>query len=278
MNYIEVEFKMNQVADYFEILQSDLSDIGFESFMDNEDGFMAYCIEDDYSRPKVDEVVEFFLSNNPDVNIIISEKLIPAQNWNEEWEKSYPPVLIDDYCYVHASFHTPMPEVDYNIEITPKMSFGTAHHPTTSQIISLLKDEDLEGKSVMDMGCGTGVLAILAKKKNAAYVEAIDYDEWAYDNAIENVSNNNVEILVRLGDANTLDRLFDVFIANINRNIILRDIGKYSEHIEENGILFLSGFYSKDVEMIEAEAKANGFELVDRRVKEDWTALKLVRK
>lgn len=277
MKYIEVEFCLEPLQMYSEILQSDLCDIGFESFMDTFEGFLAYCQEGLYSEKKLKSLIARFIELNPQVNISTKIKEIEQQDWNAEWEKSYPAVLINDFCYVHASFHQPMRDVEYNIDISPKMSFGTAHHPTTFQIIQLLQTEDMKGKDVMDMGSGTGVLAILAKMKGASYVEAIDNDEWAFNNAKENIEKNNSEIVVRYGDADLLDRDYDIFIANINRNILLQDISKYSIHIRNNGVLFLSGFYTNDVDLLVEEAKKYGFELYNQISKENWAALRLIK-
>lgn len=277
MNYIEVKIKINEIAEYFDILQSDLCDNGFESFLDLDDGFLAYCPEIDYNKEKLIEVINNFQNNNSSVEIKFTEKMIMDKNWNEEWEKSYPGVIIDNYCYVHAHFHNKLEDIPYNIEISPKMSFGTAHHPTTFQIISLLKDEDLNNKDIMDMGSGTGVLAILSKLKGGGYVEAIDNDTWAYENAVENIYKNKVEIRVRLGDVSILERNYDVFIANINRNILLRDIKTYSKFINPKGLLFLSGFYTEDNELIIKEAGNYGFELSKSISKENWSALKFIR-
>lgn len=277
MRYFEVRFILSEIEGLNEILQSDLCDIGFESFQDTEDGFLAYCQEDLYDEMKIKDVVINFIDNNPNITISTEAIIIEEQNWNEEWEKAYPAVLIDDYCYVHAPFHEPIENVPFNIEISPKMSFGTAHHPTTYQILQFLKDEDVKGKDVMDMGSGTGVLAILAKLKDANYVEAIDNDSWAYENALENVERNNVDVVVKLGDANSLDRNYDVFIANINRNILLQDMEKYSSHIKTSGVLFLSGFYTQDVEILVNEVKKYGFVLEKQLTKENWAALRLVK-
>ncbi|MFA6199985.1 MAG: 50S ribosomal protein L11 methyltransferase [Bacteroidales bacterium] len=277
MKYIEVEFCLNTLDLYSEILQSDLCDIGFESFQDTNQGFLAYCPEGTFSETEMMSLIGRFIENNPDVNISTKIKEIEQQNWNEEWEKSYPAVLIDDFCYVYAFFHEPLKDIPYNIEISPKMSFGTAHHPTTFQIIELLKTEDVKGKDVMDMGSGTGVLAILSKMKGASYVEAIDNDEWAYENAKENVGKNNVDVIVRLGNADSLDRSYDVFIANINRNILLQDLKQYSSHIRKDGVLFLSGFYITDVEMLVSEAGKYGFSLDKQISKENWAALRLTK-
>lgn len=277
MKYIEVEFCLEPLQIYSEILQSDLCDIGFESFMDTFEGFLAYCQEGLYSEKEFKLLIARFIELNPEVDISTKIKEIEQQDWNAEWEKSYPAVLINDFCYVHASFHEPIKEVEYNIEISPKMSFGTAHHPTTFQIIQLLQNEDLRGKDVMDMGSGTGVLAILTKMKGASYVEAIDNDEWAFNNAKENIDRNNSEIVVRYGDAELLDRDYDIFIANINRNILLQDISKYANHIRKNGVLFLSGFYTNDVDMLVEEAGKYGFDLDIQLSKENWAALRLIK-
>lgn len=277
MRYFEVRFILSEIEGLNEILQSDLCDIGFESFQDTEDGFFAYCQDDHYDEMKIKDVVINFIDNNPNITISTEAIIIEEQNWNEEWEKAYPAVLIDDYCYVHAPFHEPMENVPFNIEISPKMSFGTAHHPTTYQILQFLKNEDVMGKDVMDMGSGTGVLAILAKLKEANYVEAIDNDSWAYENALENVVRNNVDVVVKLGDANSLDRNYDVFIANINRNILLQDMEKYSSHIKTSGVLFLSGFYTQDVDILVNEVKKYGFVLEKQLTKENWAALRLVK-
>lgn len=277
MKYIEVEFCLEPLQMYSEILQSDLCDIGFESFMDTFEGFLAYCQQELYSEKELKLLIARFIELNPEVDISTKVNEIEQQDWNAEWEKSYPAVLINDFCYVHASFHEPIKEVEYNIEISPKMSFGTAHHPTTFQIIQLLQNEDIRAKDVMDMGSGTGVLAILTKMKGASYVEAIDNDEWAFNNAKENVERNHSEIVVRYGDADLLDRDYDIFIANINRNILLQDISKYANHIRKNGVLFLSGFYTNDVDMLVEEAGKYGFELDNQLTKENWAALRLIK-
>ncbi|MFA6806945.1 MAG: 50S ribosomal protein L11 methyltransferase [Bacteroidales bacterium] len=278
MKYIEIEFSLKPLEMYSEILQSDLCDIGFESFQDTNEGFLAYCQEGLFNQMKLNALIERFIVLNPDVDMSTKTKEIEQQDWNAEWEKSYPAVLINNYCYVHANFHQPLEEVEYNIEISPKMSFGTAHHPTTFQIIELLENENLVGKDLMDMGSGTGVLAILAKMKGAAYVEAIDNDEWAFKNALENVEANKFDVRVRYGDSGLLDRDYDVFIANINRNILLQDLKKYSQHIKSGGVLFLSGFYIEDISILMDEALKYGFSLDNQISKENWAALRLIKK
>lgn len=278
MKYIEIEFSLRPLQIYSEILQSDLSDIGFESFQDINKGFLAYCQEDDYKDEEFNALIKRFSEINPEVEISFKTNEIEQQDWNAEWEKSYEPVLVDDFCFIHAHFHNRMEDIKYNIEISPKMSFGTAHHPTTYQIIQLLKDENLEGRSVMDMGSGTGVLAILAKKKGGSYVEAIDNDEWAFNNSLENIKTNNADIRVRFGNAGLLDRDYDIFIANINRNILLEDMKKYSQHIIKGGLLFLSGFYTEDISTLMEEASKYGFVLDKEISRDNWAAIRLIKK
>ena len=198
---------------------------------------------------------------------------MPDRNWNEEWERQHQPVLVDDFCWVRAPFHPHRDDVQYEIEIEPKMSFGTAHHQTTYMMLSLLRDEAIEGKRVLDMGSGTAVLAILARMKGAAYVEAIDNDEWAYRNAQENVERNGC------GDASllTADKHFDIIIANINRNILLRDMAAYAAVLADGGTLLLSGFYQNDVASLVEKASTLGLTLTDQRSRDGWQALRLVK-
>lgn len=278
MKYIELELFISSLEIYSEILQSDLCDIGFESFLDKEDGFFAYCREDAFSQENLNSVLENFKDINPDITISTKFKEIEQQDWNSEWEKSYEAVLVDEFCYVRADFHPELKEVKYNILISPKMSFGTAHHPTTFQIIQLLKDEELEGKEVMDMGTGTGVLAILCKMKGAKMVDAWDNDNWAFENAKENALNNNADINVKLSDASNLSKNYDLFIANINRNILLQDMNLYANHLKPNGVLLLSGFYDSDVDILIQKAKTNNLELIHHITKENWAALRFIKK
>ncbi len=278
MIYIELELKLSSTDIYSDVLQSELCDIGFESFLDKEDGFFAYCQKEIFYKNDLNSLLDTFKVNNPSVLVTYKTKEIQQQDWNKEWEKSYEAVLVDEFCYVRASFHPPMPNVEYDIEISPKMSFGTAHHPTTYQIIQLLKDEHVEGKDVMDMGTGTGVLAILCKMKGAKSVDAWDNDQWAFENAKENALRNNVEVNVLLADATKLTKTYDLFIANINRNILLQDMATYSNHLRKGGTLMLSGFYDSDVEILKNSAKENNLELITHLSKENWAALRFIKK
>ena len=265
------------IADVF---KDSLISLGFDSFVDNEKGFEAYCSQEKYSLDKVKDCAEENLSFVQGLEISYSEEKIEQKDWNAEWEKDYSSVRFSDFCVVRPEFNPKQEGVKYDIIINPKMSFGTAHHQTTSLIIDFISKEDIASKRVMDMGCGTGVFAILSMKMGASYAKAIDIDVWAAENAKENVKKNSVEVDVLLGDANLLDEneKFDVFFANINRNILLADMETYSKSIKEGGVLFLSGFYLQDVEILETECKLYGFELTNVETKDNWAAMRLVKK
>jgi ribosomal protein L11 methyltransferase len=198
-------------------------------------------------------------------------------NWNAEWEKNFNPIVVGDQCAIRAPFHDPF-DVKYDIIIEPKMSFGTGHHETTHMMIEHILASDFTNKSVLDMGCGTGVLAILSKKNGAEVVEAIDIDNWCYLNSLENISRNDcAEISVLQGDASLLKgKRFDVIIANINRNILLKDLSTYAACLNENGSLFLSGFYDSDCELIESSCLKLGLKFETKRIRNSWVALKFV--
>lgn len=263
-----------------DIFKDSLISLGFDSFVDNEKGFEAYCSQEKYSLDKVKDCAEENLGFVQGLEISYLEEKIEQKDWNAEWEKDYSSVRFSDFCVVRPPFNPEQEGVKYDIIINPKMSFGTAHHQTTSLIIDFISKENIAGKRVMDMGCGTGVFAILAMKMGASYAKAIDIDVWAAENAKENVKKNSVEVDVLLGDANLLDEneKFDVFFANINRNILLADMETYSKSIQEGGVLFLSGFYLQDVEILETECKLYGFELTDVETKDNWAAMRLVKK
>lgn len=265
------------IADVF---KDSLISLGFDSFVDTQNGFEAYCSQENYCLDKVKQVAKENLSFVQGLEISYLEEKIEQKDWNAEWEKDYPSVVFGDFCVVRPEFNPKQEGIKYDIIINPKMSFGTAHHQTTSLIINFISKEDIAGKRVMDMGCGTGVFAILAMKMGASYAKAIDIDIWAAENAKENAKKNSVEVDVLLGDANLLDEneKFDVFFANINRNILLADMETYSKSIKEQGVLFLSGFYSQDVEILETECKLYGLELTNVETKDNWAAMRLVKK
>ena len=274
MTYLEFNFKVAPVNLGSEILIAELGLIGFESFVENETGFLAYIPKQDYKDTALKEVQLF---NNPEFKISWKSKVIEQQNWNSQWEKNFDPIKVDNRCIVRAPFHE-KEEVDYEIIIEPKMSFGTGHHETTHMMLQHILDIDFNDLSVLDMGCGTGILAILAEKRGAKTIDAIDIDNWCYLNSIENIERNNcTNITVFQGDANLLKtKKFDVIIANINRNILLQDIPTYVKCLTANGLLLLSGFYLKDLEMISQKCEAFGLKFEKKFKKNNWVAAKYV--
>jgi len=271
MNYIACTFSNPQNEALKDMFTELLGNIGFDSFMDAEEGFVAYCSETAYNEDALKEILamEQFADTQ-----ILKREIIPDQDWNATWESSYEPVVIDGICRIRAPFHEADGNFKYDLCIEPKMSFGTAHHETTAQIIKLMLKEDFKNKDVLDMGSGTGVLAILAKKLGSAKTVAIDNDEWAYRNALDNIKlNGENEIIVELGDANSLNnRQFDIIIANINRNILLRDMHEYVKCLKKDGKIFFSGFYEADLRLIREEAERCGLVYSCHIKENEWTA------
>lgn len=261
-----------------DIMAAMLADIGFESFVPDADGLDAYIKEELYDADAVRAIADSFPM--PDTAITTTATRVEGQDWNHEWEKNYfKPIVVADRCVIHSSFHTDYPKCEYDISIDPKMAFGTGHHATTSQIISALLSLDLTGKAVTDMGTGTGILAILSAMRGAAPVSAIEIDPAAEINARENVaSNGHPEINVLLGDAARLADVpkADVFIANINRNIITGDLHNYVKAMKPGATMLLSGFYESDIPVIMATATPLGLTEHSHTVKGDgWTCLRL---
>ena len=272
MKYIELKCKRPDNQEEFEILIAELADIGFESFMEEEDELLSYIPQKDFLREKIYQIE---LCRKQDNGSGLSVRLVEEQNWNALWESNYPPVKIADRCYIRSTFHDPDDSAEFDILLRPKMAFGTAHHETTALMIELLLDEQLKDKRVLDMGSGTGVLAILASLKGASYVAAIDNDEWAYRNAVENAALNNIKgIKTRVGDASVLkdEEPFDLILANINKNILLSDLTHYAKSLHEDGNIFFSGFYLEDLPAIRKAAEQNGLKFVTHLSKNKWTA------
>jgi len=274
MDYIElnciIEPNNEEVA---EILTAQLAALGYESFVNTETGLFAYIPVESFDKSSLDHI---FLPDKENLEVTFEHKLIKQRNWNAEWESGFKPVLIGDRCIVRAPFHDKDSSIDLDIVIEPKMSFGTAHHETTKLMIKVLLDEDISGKTVLDMGCGTGVLAIIAQKLGAAKVTAIDNDEWAFDNSQANVEKNNChEINVLYGDAALLsDEKYDIILANINRNILLNDIASYNKVLNKPGLLILSGFYEKDLDVITKIAGEFNLSFNENMVLNDWVVAK----
>jgi len=278
MNYFEINFFIIPFEDYIsDVLASELGEIGFDSFVSTEVGLDAYALETAFDESKLKALLADFPF---EASIDYKVTQIESKNWNEEWEKHYfEPILIGNECVIHSSFHKNIPVAKYDIVIDPKMAFGTGHHETTSLVIGRLLQMDLQGKTVLDMGCGTAVLAILASMRGAKDILAIDIDTWCTDNSIENLEMNKIRgVKVQLGGAELLKGLhFDIILANINRNILLADMEQYAACLSGGGELYMSGFYVQDIPLIEAEANRNGLSLIDYHEKNNWVAVKTIK-
>ena len=271
MNYYACSFTNPENENLKDMFMELLGEIGFDSFMDTDEGFEAYCQEPALDDNELNDIMQMEQFANVK---LLKKELIPDQDWNATWEASYEPVIINEFCRIRAPFHKVEGSYKYDLIIEPKMSFGTAHHETTSQIIELMLQSDFTGLNLLDMGSGTGVLAILAKKLGSATTVAIDNDEWAYRNALDNIRlNDENDIIVELGDANSLnDRQFDIILANINRNILLRDMKEYVKCLVDGGKIFFSGFYEEDLALIAKEAERLGLKYSNHVTKNNWTA------
>ncbi|WP_114491651.1 50S ribosomal protein L11 methyltransferase [Candidatus Ulvibacter alkanivorans] len=274
MVYIEYKFRVAPLQPGTEILIAELGAAGFESFVETEDGVLAYIQKEEWNESILAEV-RILASEEFSIDYERSE--IAQENWNSNWEQNFHPIEVAENCRVRAPFHDSK-EMDYEIVIEPKMSFGTGHHETTYMMLSYVLENEFDGLTVLDMGCGTAVLAILASMRGAKYVDAIDIDRWCYENSIENAERNNCKnISVLLGDASLLqDKKYDLIIANINRNILLNDIETYRASLNKNGQLYLSGFYKEDLPIIESTCNKFGLRFVDNKEKNRWIAAKFV--
>jgi ribosomal protein L11 methyltransferase len=274
MNYFEVNILLKDAAapDSRDIIAAHLSEFGFESFEDHETGLKAFIPENLFNENEINDALKDISEMIPfswEINFI------KAENWNETWEKNFDPVMVGGKCFIRAPFHAPNPDAEFELVIEPKMSFGTAHHETTAMMIELILGKNWEGKKVLDMGCGTGVLAILCSKMSASEIMAIDNDEWAFLNAVENIGRNNtanIEVLEG-DDALIENQKFDVIIANINRNILLAQIQNYSKALNPGGEILLSGFYEQDVPILLNESEKYHLNLKQKITKNSWVAM-----
>ena len=279
MKYLEFAFHTTPCTEVVnDVLSAVLGEVGFESFVEQADGIAAYIQKDLYSENALKEALANFPL--PDTQVEYTYQEAEDKDWNEEWEKNFfQPIIIGDRCVIHSTFHHVIPQVEYDIVVNPQMAFGTGHHETTSLIIGELLDNNLQGKSLLDMGCGTSILAILARMRGAVPCTAIDIDEWCVRNSLENIELNGVDrISVFQGDASALKGKgpFDVIIANINRNILLNDMKQYVSCMHPGSELYMSGFYVNDIPVIQAEAERNGLHFVHHKEKNRWAAVKFV--
>ncbi|HVV55598.1 MAG TPA: 50S ribosomal protein L11 methyltransferase [Mucilaginibacter sp.] len=278
MNYYELHFTLIDAEDYQQdLVINELAEIGFDSFQQAEFGFNAYVSDKDFNKQLIDERLAPFRSQFTFSYVI---NLIPQQNWNEVWESNFEPIQIGDKVWVRATFHQPKPEFPYEIVIDPKMAFGTGHHETTSMMMEMMLETGFDGKTVLDMGCGTGILAILAEKLGATDIAAVDNDLICYDSTIENAQLNGCRnIKVYCGSKEAIPyQQFDIVLANINRNVLIDQLDRYAWVLKPGGELYLSGFYeTPDLEIIKQEAANYSLKYVNHKKTKDWVAAKFVK-
>ena len=270
--YLEYSFIVKPLSLGNEILIAELAYVGFESFVEDHQGLKAYIQKKEWNKNILKEIQ--ILDSN-EFEITYSKKEIEQVNWNAAWEKNFHPIEVDQKCVVRAPFHSKA-NVDYEIVIEPKMSFGTGHHETTYMMLQYMLETEFQGKTVLDMGCGTAVLAILAEFRGASKIDAIDIDSWCHKNSLENIERNNCKnIKTFLGDVSILEnKKYQIIIANINRNILLKDMESYCFSLENEGQLFLSGFYNEDLNLIIATCTKFNLTFVDKIERNNWVAAK----
>ncbi|MDN3706388.1 50S ribosomal protein L11 methyltransferase [Myroides ceti] len=272
-NYIAYHFTVEPKEPGTEILIAELGEKTFESFVETEKGVSAFVQEALWTADILDDI---YILGSEEFTISYTKENIEQVNWNEEWEKNFEPIDVDGICYIRAPFH-PTQNAKYEIVIEPKMSFGTGHHETTYMMMKHLLNMEVKDMEVLDMGCGTAILAILALMKGAKHADAIDIDNWCYLNSIENAQRNNIgNIDVYEGDAGLLtkEKIYDLVIANINRNILLNDMAAYVKTMKDEAIILFSGFYTEDIPSITEEAEKNGLVFVDQLERNNWVSLK----
>ena len=281
MKYFEVTFTILPYSETAsDVLSALTAEIGFESFVECEGGMQAYVQQSLFDEAALKAILSDFPMPDTQITYTITEP--EDKNWNEEWERNFfQPIVIEGRCVIHSTFHKDYPKAEYDIVINPQMAFGTGHHETTSSILGALLEADLKGKSVLDMGCGTSIFAILASMRGADRVTAIDIDDWCVNNSRDNIALNHLNnITVELGDASLLKgrEPFDVVIANINRNILLNDMHAYVDCMHSGSEIYMSGFYVEDIDAIRQCGENLGLEFVGYREKNRWAAVKLIKK
>lgn len=272
MDYIQYDFKVTPAEPGSDILIALLAELGFESFTQNETGVEAYIQEEAENEELVKEL------SFEDFSFSYTRTVIPKTNWNEEWEKNFSPVYVDNLVCIRAHFHPKSNNVKHDIVITPKMSFGTGHHDTTWLVSKTMFSIPFANTHVLDMGCGTGILAILAKQLGATKLLGIDIDDWSIENSIENAAINHAsDIEFKKGDASILPitETFDVILANINKNVLKKDLPAYYTCLKKDGYLLLSGFFTADVEELKQLAQSIGFTFIESYNKNEWAVIKL---
>ena len=282
MDYTAINFNITPFSEEIaDILIATMSSIGYEGFQYTDTGFTAYITCEQFEEERIQKL-EILQSLAVDYQIDWNFSVLQDRDWNLEWEKNFTPIVVDNRILIRAGFHPTIPGIDYDIIIEPKMSFGTGHHPTTTLMLKTLLDfsGQMKGKRVLDMGCGTGILSILAAKLGASTVTGIDIDEWSYRNARENIENNQLQnIQIKIGNAGLLEKEkeFDFILATINRNILLTDMPFYERCLKDGGILIMSGFYTQDLPSIRQKAAELGMTYGDQKMKQNWVAVSFTK-
>ncbi|QIX62088.1 50S ribosomal protein L11 methyltransferase [Hymenobacter sp. BT18] len=268
-----IELRVKAPGELSDILVAELAEVGFDTFEDNDEGFCAYTTEDVFNPDDVAEIMSRYEGLG---ELEHSHRTITRQNWNAEWEKNFQPLVIADQVSVRAPFHPARPDLQHEIVIMPRMSFGTGHHDTTALMIENQLTIDHQGKRVLDMGCGTGILAVMAVQLGATSVLAVDVEPWTAENAADNAAENNVQdrVEARLGDISALEgeAPFDIILANINRNVLLEDMAAYGQYLKPGGPILFSGFYEEDLPLIRTAAEQAGFTYESMRTRNHWVS------
>ncbi|MES1161025.1 MAG: 50S ribosomal protein L11 methyltransferase [Bacteroidota bacterium] len=268
MNYIQITIPVTDDA-IREMLIARLSEYEYEGFEEQESSLQAFIPEEKFNPTALKELLASW-------ELPYAQDRLGERNWNEEWEKNFEPVVVEQFCAIRASFHSPIEGVEQELVITPKMSFGTGHHATTYMMVAAMRFLDIKGKQVLDFGTGTGVLAILAERLGAAGVLAIDYDDWSIENAHENVAENHCNaITLKKMDVTPEGQLFDIILANINKHVILQELHAIGQQLEKEGVILLSGLLHEDFSDIEREALKNGLAVLEQKTRGNWICLKL---
>ena len=270
--YIELAVKVSPLEPFRDLFIAQLGAVGFESFSETEEGFAAYILKEDYSASAAMEQMQW-----DGVTVSVKEQEIEQVNWNAEWERNFNPIEVDGRVYIRAPFHAERAGFEYAMLIEPKMSFGTGHHQTTHMMIQWLLETPSNHADVLDMGCGTGILGILAGMRGAKSVHGIDVDTWCIENTLENAQRNGVAMTADLGGSEVLSGTYDLILANINLNVLLADIAHYEKALRKGGSIFFSGFYEDNVPTLRAAAEALGFTFEGVKAREQWRSIKMVK-
>ena len=270
--YIELAVTVSPLEPVRDLFIAQLGAVGFESFSETEEGFAAYILKEDYSASAAMEQMQW-----DGVTVSVKEQEIEQVNWNAEWERNFNPIEVDGRVYIRAPFHAERAGFEYAMLIEPKMSFGTGHHQTTHMMIQWLLETPSNHADVLDMGCGTGILGILAGMRGAKSVHGIDVDTWCIENTLENAQRNGVAMTADLGGSEVLSGTYDLILANINLNVLLADIAHYEKALRKGGSIFFSGFYEDNVPTLRAAAEALGLTFEGVKAREQWRSIKMVK-